>query len=95
MGNPQDTFFAFDLPHLPADYDERRSARLISGSVRGARLRGPEGCTMTVRTALAIVERVLAGEAPPGFPRSSYGRPLALPFWPMVTKRKASFMNET
>jgi short subunit dehydrogenase-like uncharacterized protein len=40
-----------------------------------SRLRGPEGYTMTVRAALAIVERVLAGDAAPGFqtPSKLYG----------------------
>ena len=40
-----------------------------------SRLRGPDGYTMTVRTALAIVDRVLAGEAAPGFqtPSKVYG----------------------
>jgi short subunit dehydrogenase-like uncharacterized protein len=40
-----------------------------------ARLRGPEGYTFTVLAALAVVERVLAGEAPPGFqtPSLAYG----------------------
>jgi short subunit dehydrogenase-like uncharacterized protein len=40
-----------------------------------SRLRGPEGYTLTVRAALAVVERVLGGEAPPGFqtPSRVYG----------------------
>lgn len=40
-----------------------------------ARLRTPEGYTLTVRTALAAVERALSGEAPPGFqtPSLAYG----------------------
>ena len=40
-----------------------------------SRLQGPEGYTLTVQTALAVVERVLAGEAPPGFqtPATAYG----------------------
>ncbi len=40
-----------------------------------SRLRGPEGYTFTVRAALAVVERVLAGDAPPGFqtPSTAYG----------------------
>lgn len=38
-------------------------------------LQGPEGYTMTVRTALAIVARVVAGKAPPGYqtPSTAYG----------------------
>jgi short subunit dehydrogenase-like uncharacterized protein len=40
-----------------------------------SRLRGPEGYTLTVRAALAVMERVLVGEAPPGFqtPSLAYG----------------------
>lgn len=40
-----------------------------------SRLRGPEGYTMTVRTALAVVERILAGDVEPGFqtPSKLYG----------------------
>jgi short subunit dehydrogenase-like uncharacterized protein len=39
-----------------------------------SRLRGPEGYTLTVQAALAVVDRVLAGTAPPGFqtPSSAY-----------------------
>jgi short subunit dehydrogenase-like uncharacterized protein len=44
-------------------------------SVVASRLFGPDGYTTTVRTALEIVARVLAGEAPPGFqtPSKAYG----------------------
>ena len=40
-----------------------------------SRLQGPEGYTMTVQAALGVVERVLAGDALPGFqtPSSVYG----------------------
>ena len=40
-----------------------------------SRLQGAEGYTMTVQAALAVVERVLAGDAPPGFqtPSTAYG----------------------
>lgn len=40
-----------------------------------SRLRGPDGYALTARAALAVVERVLAGEAPPGFqtPSGAYG----------------------
>jgi short subunit dehydrogenase-like uncharacterized protein len=40
-----------------------------------SRLQGPDGYTMTVHAALAVVQRVLAGEAPPGFqtPSTAYG----------------------
>jgi short subunit dehydrogenase-like uncharacterized protein len=45
------------------------------GSRAAARLRTPDGYTLTVLTSLAIVERVLLGEAPPGFqtPSLAYG----------------------
>lgn len=40
-----------------------------------SRLQGPEGYTLTAQSALAVVQRVLAGDAPPGFqtPSSAYG----------------------
>jgi short subunit dehydrogenase-like uncharacterized protein len=43
-------------------------------------LRGPDGYTFTVRTALAVVERILAGQAPPGFqtPSTAYGADFVL-----------------
>jgi len=46
-----------------------------AGTKAVARLRGPEGYTMTVRSALAVVERVLAGQARPGFqtPATAFG----------------------
>ncbi len=37
------------------------------GRTARARLKGPEGYTMTAHTAVAAAERVLAGEATPGF----------------------------
>ncbi len=46
-----------------------------AGRRASARLYGPEGYTFTMRTALAAVERVLAGAAPAGFqtPSKAYG----------------------
>ncbi|MDF1667704.1 MAG: saccharopine dehydrogenase NADP-binding domain-containing protein [Planctomycetota bacterium] len=43
-----------------------------------SRLVGPEGYTLTARTALAIIERVLSGDAPIGYqtPASAYGADL-------------------
>ena len=40
-----------------------------------SRLQGSDGYTMTVQAALAVVERVLAGDVPPGFqtPSTAYG----------------------
>jgi short subunit dehydrogenase-like uncharacterized protein len=45
-----------------------------------ARLHGPEAYAWTTLTALAVVERILAGNAPPGFqtPAGAYGQDLAL-----------------
>jgi short subunit dehydrogenase-like uncharacterized protein len=46
-----------------------------AGQQKRSRLSGPEGYTLTARTALAVVERVLAGVAPAGFqtPSLAYG----------------------
>jgi len=46
-----------------------------AGQRASARLHGPEGYTFTMRTALAAVEKALAGAAPPGFqtPSKAYG----------------------
>jgi short subunit dehydrogenase-like uncharacterized protein len=46
-----------------------------AGRRASARLHGPEGYTFTMRTALAAIENVLAGSAPPGFqtPSRAYG----------------------
>lgn len=51
-----------------------------SGQVRVSRLRTPEGYTLTALTSLAIVEKVLAGDAPVGFktPSMAYGADLIL-----------------
>ena len=39
----------------------------VSGKSARARLTGPEGYTMTARTAVAALTRTLAGGATPGF----------------------------
>jgi short subunit dehydrogenase-like uncharacterized protein len=54
---------------LWGEVDDGKGRRLVS------RLRGPEGYTFTMLTALAAVARVLAGDAPPGFqtPSLAYG----------------------
>ena len=61
-------------PAGPSEEERAQGKSLVWGEVEDAagqkvvsRLRGPEGYTMTVRTSLAVVERVLAGEAMPGF----------------------------
>ena len=50
-------------------------ARDAAGGVARARLEGPEGYAFTVLTALAAVERALAGQVKPGFqtPSSAFG----------------------
>jgi short subunit dehydrogenase-like uncharacterized protein len=69
-------------PPGPTDEERARGRSLVWGEVRDdrgavavSRLRGPEGYTTTALTALAVVERVLAGQAPPGFqtPAKAYG----------------------
>jgi short subunit dehydrogenase-like uncharacterized protein len=50
------------------------------GQAKASRLQGPEGYSLTAMTALAIVERVLKGDAPAGFqtPSRAYGADLIL-----------------
>jgi short subunit dehydrogenase-like uncharacterized protein len=73
----------------PGPTDEQRAAsttafwgevRDAAGNVAAARLYGPEAYTFTALTALAAVERVLAGEAPPGFqtPGRAFGAEFVL-----------------
>ncbi|MFQ5680347.1 MAG: saccharopine dehydrogenase, partial [Gemmatimonadota bacterium] len=58
------------------EVEDERGRRAI------ARLRTPEGYTLTARSAVAIVERVLRGELVPGFqtPSRVYGPDLILEF---------------
>jgi short subunit dehydrogenase-like uncharacterized protein len=69
-------------PPGPTDEQRVRGESLLWGEARDdrgarvvARLRGPEGYTLTALTALAVLESVLAGQAPPGFqtPSRAYG----------------------
>ncbi|HEY0004498.1 MAG TPA: saccharopine dehydrogenase NADP-binding domain-containing protein [Pyrinomonadaceae bacterium] len=69
-------------PPGPSDAERARGKSFVwgevrddSGNVRRARLRGPEGYTLTALTALSIVRKVLAGQAPHGFktPSLAYG----------------------
>ena len=71
----------------PSDEQRARGRSFLWGeatSVQGgrvvSRMTTPEGYTLTARTALAIVERVLAGAAPAGFqtPSRAYGPDFAL-----------------
>lgn len=74
-------------PPGPTDAERARGECLLWGEAEDAsgrrvvsRLRTPEGYTLTALASLAIVERVLAGEAPPGFqtPSRAYGPDLLL-----------------
>ncbi|MBY0587679.1 saccharopine dehydrogenase NADP-binding domain-containing protein [bacterium] len=71
----------------PDDAERERGASLLWGEVRNkkgetrsSRIRGPEGYTLTALTSLLIVERVLRGEATPGFqtPSRMFGKDLIL-----------------
>jgi len=55
------------------------SVRAPNGTRRTARLHGPEAYTLTARTAVAAVERVLEGSVAPGFhtPATAFGPPFA------------------
>jgi short subunit dehydrogenase-like uncharacterized protein len=55
-------------------------ARDAAGAAVAARLRGPEGYTLTVHSSLAAVARVLEGKAPPGFqtPSRAFGADFVL-----------------
>jgi short subunit dehydrogenase-like uncharacterized protein len=74
-------------PAGPSDEERARGATYLWGEAsdgRGAKVvtrqKGPEGYTLTALTALAVVERVLAGEARPGFatPAGLFGPDLIL-----------------
>ena len=74
-------------PPGPSDEERARGWTRLWGEVSddaGNRavslLRGPEGYTWTVLTALASVQRVLAGQAPPGFqtPALAFGADFVL-----------------
>lgn len=69
-------------PPGPTEEERQRGQSLLWGEVVDAagrkavsRLSGPEAYTLTARAALAVVERVLAGDAPAGFqtPARAYG----------------------
>jgi short subunit dehydrogenase-like uncharacterized protein len=71
-----------DRPPGPAEEEQARGKSFLRGEAVDdagqrvvSRLNGPEGYTLTVRASLAVVERVLGGEAPPGFqtPSRVYG----------------------
>jgi short subunit dehydrogenase-like uncharacterized protein len=66
----------------PTEEERRRGRGFVWGAVEDdagrraeSRLATPEGYTFTARAAMAVVERVLAGQAPAGFqtPARAYG----------------------
>ncbi len=74
-------------PPGPSDEERARGKSFVwgeatdeAGQTARARLQGPEGYTLTALTALAIVTKVLAGDAPVGFqtPSRAYGADLIL-----------------
>ncbi|HRI27487.1 MAG TPA: saccharopine dehydrogenase NADP-binding domain-containing protein [Chitinophagales bacterium] len=71
-----------NLPAGPSAQQRQKAKSLVWGQVQDekgntatARLTGPEGYTLTALTAMAIVEKVLCGDAPTGFqtPSMAYG----------------------
>jgi short subunit dehydrogenase-like uncharacterized protein len=60
-----------------------------------SRLRGPEGYTLTVLAALAVVERVVAGKTLPGFqtPSTVYGPDFVLGLEGVIREDEASKVN--
>jgi short subunit dehydrogenase-like uncharacterized protein len=69
-------------PPGPTDEERHRGWSLLWGEATDdagrrvvSRLRGPEGYTLTMLTSLAVLGRVLSGQAPPGFqtPSLAYG----------------------
>jgi short subunit dehydrogenase-like uncharacterized protein len=74
-------------PPGPSDEERARGRCVVwceaaddAGHRATARLRGPDGYTLTARAALALIDRVLAGNAPPGFqtPATAFGPDLVL-----------------
>jgi short subunit dehydrogenase-like uncharacterized protein len=74
-------------PPGPTDEERARGKSFLWGEATDdagqrvvSRLRGPDGYTLTVIAALAVVKRVMAGDAPPGFqtPSTAYGADFVL-----------------
>jgi short subunit dehydrogenase-like uncharacterized protein len=74
-------------PPGPSDEQRARGKSLLWGEASDdegrrvvSRLQGPEGYTLTAHAALAIVEKVLGGEAPVGYqtPAKAYGADFVL-----------------
>jgi short subunit dehydrogenase-like uncharacterized protein len=82
-------------PAGPTDAERARGRCLLWGEAADeqggrvvTRMETPEGYTLTALSSLAIVGRVLAGDAPPGFqtPSLAYGPDFVLTI-PGVTRR--------
>ena len=82
----------------PSEAERARSTSYLWGEVSDeagnraiARLRGPDGYSLTVQAALAVIERILAGDAPSGYqtPSTAYGPDFVLQL-PGVTRSDQS-----
>ena len=71
----------------PSEAERARSTSFLWGEASDefgnqatARLRGPDGYSFTAQAAVTIVERILAGDAPPGYqtPSTAYGADFVL-----------------
>jgi short subunit dehydrogenase-like uncharacterized protein len=90
-------------PSGPTDEERARGTSFLWGEATDdtdqrvvTRLRGPEGYTLTVLAALAVVERVVAGDAPPGFqtPSRGYGPDFVLGLESVVREDEVSQVIE-
>jgi len=90
-------------PPGPTDEERARGKTFLWGEATDdagqrvvSRLRGPEGYTLTVLAALAVVERVVAGGAPPGFqtPSTAYGPDFVLGLEGVIRQDEASQVTE-
>jgi short subunit dehydrogenase-like uncharacterized protein len=85
-------------PPGPTDEQRARGKSFLWGEATDdagqrvvSRLRGLDGYTLTVIAALAVVERVMAGDAPPGFqtPSTGYGPDFVLALEGMIREDEA------
>jgi short subunit dehydrogenase-like uncharacterized protein len=90
-------------PPGPTDEERARRKTFLWGEATDdagqrvvTRLRGPEGYTLTVLAALAVVERVAAGGAPPGFqtPSTAYGPDFVLGLEGVIREDEVSQVME-
>jgi short subunit dehydrogenase-like uncharacterized protein len=90
-------------PPGPTDEERARGKTFLWGEATDdagqrvvSRLRGPEGYTLTVLAALAVVERVVAGGAPPGFqtPSTAYGPDFVLGLEGVIRRDEVSQVIE-